>query len=199
MRVLSARGMDAETTGKFLFPHKRRGSKYMLIRGRRRAAAPARRQTNGKRRPKVLDHLAGLAYPWRRDYNYLEELVMPSLHIYVPGEQPAKARTAFLEAATQAVVDSLATPLPSVRIMLHEMPAAQVMVGGRIGVPAVTCHVHLIAGRTEAQKAALFSAMTQAAQSCLNVPGEEVRVILHDIPATDMGMANGASAKSLGR
>jgi len=124
---------------------------------------------------------------------------MPSLHIYIPGDQPVQSRTAFLEAATQAVVDSLATPLASVRIMLHEVAAAHVMVGGRIGVPAVACHVNLIAGRTDAQKEALFRALTRAAQSCLNVPGEEVRVILHDIPATDMGMANGASAKSLGR
>jgi 4-oxalocrotonate tautomerase len=86
-----------------------------------------------------------------------------------------------------------------VRVMLHEVPREDIIVGGELGKESVVFHVHLIVGRSEAQKQALYTALNQAACASLGVSGDNVRVLLDDIPNTDMGMANGVSAKSAGR
>ena len=59
--------------------------------------------------------------------------------------------------------------------------------------------VELIEGRDEAKKAALIAALNQAVCASLDISGEDVRVILRDVPKTDMGVANGLSAKAAGR
>ncbi|WP_454690969.1 tautomerase family protein [Achromobacter aloeverae] len=124
---------------------------------------------------------------------------MPIIHAHITAGPSAQQKTAFMRTASQAVVDSLGAPLSSVRLMLHEVAREHIMVGGETGNDSVVFHVHLIAGRTEAQKQALFTALTQAAGSALGIDGANVRVVLQDVPNTDMGMANGASAKSTGR
>lgn len=124
---------------------------------------------------------------------------MPILHAHVIAGYPAEKKAALLKTATQAVVDSLSAPLRSVRITLHEVPREHVIVAGEIGKDAVLFHVHLIAGRTEAQKSALFVALNQAARQSLGVSGEDVRVLVDDVPSTDLGGANGVSAKAAGR
>jgi len=58
--------------------------------------------------------------------------------------------------------------------------------------------VHLIAGRTEEQKARLIKALTDAAVEALDAPIESVRVMLIEVPNTDFGIA-GKTAKELGR
>lgn len=59
-------------------------------------------------------------------------------------------------------------------------------------------HVHLIQGRTEEQKARLIEALTHAAVEALDAPIESVRVLLHEVPNTDFGIA-GQTAKQRGR
>lgn len=59
-------------------------------------------------------------------------------------------------------------------------------------------HVHLIQGRTEEQKARLIEALTRAAVEALDAPIESVRVLLHEVPNTDFGIA-GQTAKQRGR
>ena len=59
--------------------------------------------------------------------------------------------------------------------------------------------VALITGRSDDAKAALIAAMNEAAIEHLGADGNQVRVVLYDIPSSDMGMANGKSAKSMGR
>jgi phenylpyruvate tautomerase PptA (4-oxalocrotonate tautomerase family) len=83
--------------------------------------------------------------------------------------------------------------------MLHEIDPEHIIVGGETGKQSVVFHVHLIVGRTEAQKNALYVALNSAACESLGVAGDDVRVLLDDIPNTDMGMANGVSAKAAGR
>ncbi|MDH2435941.1 2-hydroxymuconate tautomerase family protein [Pokkaliibacter sp. MBI-7] len=58
--------------------------------------------------------------------------------------------------------------------------------------------VHLIEGRTEEQKAKLIAALTHAAVESIGAPIESVRVIIHEIPNTDFGIA-GETAKQRGR
>jgi 4-oxalocrotonate tautomerase family enzyme len=124
---------------------------------------------------------------------------MPSLHVHVLSGWSADKKSSLLKGATQAVVESLGAPLRSVRVMLHEIAPEHIIVGGEIGKQSVVFHVHLIVGRTEAQKSALYQALNGAACAALGVSGDDVRVLLDDIPNTDMGMANGVSAKASGR
>ncbi len=58
--------------------------------------------------------------------------------------------------------------------------------------------VHLIAGRSEEQKARLIQALSAAAVEALDAPLESVRVIINEIPASDFGIA-GQTAKQRGR
>lgn len=58
--------------------------------------------------------------------------------------------------------------------------------------------VHLIAGRSEEQKARLIQALSAAAVEALDAPLESVRVIISEIPASDFGIA-GQTAKQRGR
>ncbi|OZI23446.1 4-oxalocrotonate tautomerase [Bordetella genomosp. 9] len=124
---------------------------------------------------------------------------MPVLHVHILSGWSADRKSALLESATQAVVDSLGAPLRSVRIMLHEIAPEHIIVGGQVGKQSVVYHVHLINGRTEDQKSALYQALNRAACESLGVSGDDVRVLMDDIPNTDMGMANGVSAKAAGR
>jgi 4-oxalocrotonate tautomerase family enzyme len=124
---------------------------------------------------------------------------MPILHAHVLSGWPSGKKAALLKNATQAVVDSLGAPLRSVRIMLHEIAPEHIIVGGEVGRQSVVFHVHLIVGRTEEQKNALYAALNGAACESLGVAGDDVRVLLEDVPNTDMGMANGVSAKAAGR
>ncbi len=124
---------------------------------------------------------------------------MPILHAHIVAGSSPQQKSDFMQAASQAVVDSLGAPLRSVRLMLQEVPREHIIVGGEVGRESVVFHVYMIAGRNEAQKQALFTALTKAASGTLGVDGANVRVVVADVPNIDMGMANGVSAKSSGR
>jgi 4-oxalocrotonate tautomerase family enzyme len=113
---------------------------------------------------------------------------MPILNVQIMEGHTAAQKAALLQAASNAVVESIAAPLPSVRIVLQEVPAEHVIVGGEIGKAMARVDVALISGRDEAKKAALIAALNQA-----------VCVLLRDVPNTDMGAANGITAKANGR
>ena len=104
-----------------------------------------------------------------------------------------------LKAASQAVVESIAAPLASVRIVLQEVPAEHVIVAGEIGKAMARVDAALIEGRDEAKKSALIAALNQAVCDSIGISGEDVRVLIRDVPKTDMGVANGLSAKAAGR
>ncbi len=128
---------------------------------------------------------------------------MPNLNVYLVEGFSPQQKKALLERMTDAVVDSISAPRASVRIFLIELAKAQVCVGGRMldehaqhGGPTV--HALLVAGRTEAQKAALIGALTAVIEETLGVPADPVRIMIIDIPNTDFGM-QGVTARSLGR
>lgn len=58
--------------------------------------------------------------------------------------------------------------------------------------------IHLLEGRTEEQKQAVIEKVTAALHEAVGAPLETIRVLIHDVPKTNWGIA-GKSAKSLGR
>ncbi len=124
---------------------------------------------------------------------------MPLLNVHImQGHAPA-VKTALLKALSDAVVQSIGAPLASVRAILQEYAAADVIVAGEAGAPMALVNVDLIAGRSVELKAALILALNQAVSVSLGMDGKDVRVVLRDIPKTDMGVANGLSAMAAGR
>lgn len=124
---------------------------------------------------------------------------MPILNVQIMQGHSAAQKTALLKAASQAVVESIAAPLSSVRIVLQEIPAEHVIVAGEIGKAMARVDAALIEGRDEAKKSALIAALNQAVCDSIGISGEDVRVLICDVPKTDMGVANGLSAKAAGR
>jgi 4-oxalocrotonate tautomerase family enzyme len=124
---------------------------------------------------------------------------MPMLNVQILQGHSAKKKTDLLKKLTQSVVDSIAAPLASVRVVLQEIPADHVIVAGEIGKEMVMITVGLIRGRTEDQKAAVIAAMFEATEQAIGVSKQNIRVILFDRPATDFGVAGGITAKAAGR
>jgi 4-oxalocrotonate tautomerase family enzyme len=124
---------------------------------------------------------------------------MPILNVQIMQGHSAAKKTTLLKAASQAVVESIAAPLSSVRIVLQEIPAEHVIVAGEIGKAMARVDAALIEGRDEAKKSALIAALNQAVCDSIGISGEDVRVLIRDVPKTDMGVANGLSAKAAGR
>ena len=131
---------------------------------------------------------------------------MPNLNVYLVEGYSAAQKSTLLRRMTDAVVDSIAAPRPSVRIFLVELPRAHICVGGDLltadelaGQPGgPTVHVFLIAGRSDAQKEALIGSLTRAVEDTLAISPNPVRVMIFDVANTDFGM-KGVTAKSLGR
>ena len=58
--------------------------------------------------------------------------------------------------------------------------------------------IYLLEGRTEEQKRAVIEKVTQALVEAVGAPKENVRVLIHDVPKENWGIA-GESAKARGR
>lgn len=58
--------------------------------------------------------------------------------------------------------------------------------------------IHMIEGRTEAQKKAVIEKVTEALHEAVGAPRENIRVWIHELPPENWGIA-GVSAKELGR
>jgi len=124
---------------------------------------------------------------------------MPILNVQIVQGRSAQQKTDLLKRVSQAVVDSLAAPLASVRVVLHEVPPGHVIVAGEVGKDTAVLRVMLIEGRTEEQKAALFAAVSRAVHESIAISEQDIRIIITDVPKIDMGVAGGVSAKASGR
>lgn len=124
---------------------------------------------------------------------------MPILNVQIMQGHSRERKQAFLKAATDAVVSSTGAPIQSVRVLLEELAPENVLVAGVADVDVVLFRVLLISGRTEEVKAKLIAALDQASTQTLGIDSAQVRVVLFDVPSTDMGVAGGVSAKSTGR
>ncbi|WP_144107514.1 tautomerase family protein [Paraburkholderia sp. BCC1886] len=128
---------------------------------------------------------------------------MPTLEAYLPQGYDEARKAKLIERLTQATVESIGAPAASVRILLSELPDANFGIGGKSAargaapmLPVIV--VILIAGRTDAQKAALIAALCETATDVLDAPLQATRVMIKDIPNTDFGIG-GETARALGR
>ena len=58
--------------------------------------------------------------------------------------------------------------------------------------------ISIMDGRTDEEKAKLIAAVTEAIHQSVDAPYENIRVLLHEVPRTQWGIA-GKTAKELGR
>ena len=124
---------------------------------------------------------------------------MPILNVQISQGSSASQKTALLQKMTQAVVDSVGAPLASIRIVLQEVPPEHVIVAGEVGKEMALVTANLIEGRTDALKAALIAALANAIEQATGISTQNVRVVLYDIPKTDLGVAGGRTALAAGR
>ncbi|WP_027209943.1 tautomerase family protein [Burkholderia sp. WSM2232] len=124
---------------------------------------------------------------------------MPTLEVYLPQGHADDCKASLIQGLTQATVDAIGAPAESVRILLSELPASNIGLGGKLTPAALPVIIAiLIAGRTHAQKEALIAHLSETSAAVLNVPLESTRVMMKDIPNTDFGLG-GKTARALGR
>lgn len=104
-----------------------------------------------------------------------------------------------MQAASDAVVESIGAPLSSVRVMLSELDADSYLNAGQFGDKALMFQVELIEGRTNELKEALIARLSRVGADVTGIDFDQVRVRLVDFPKVNMGMAGGKSALAMGR
>lgn len=124
---------------------------------------------------------------------------MPFVNITATGPLSAEQKKQLIQRTSEAVIEALSTSLPSVRILLNELPAGHYFAGGKFDVPTILYDVDMIEGRTEEAKAKLIHSLSQVAHETTGVALEEVRARLSDFPKENIGMAGGITAKQAGR
>ena len=124
---------------------------------------------------------------------------MPILNVQISQGLSAAQKTAFLQKMTQAIVDSVGAPLASIRIILQEIPPEHVIVAGEPGKEMALVTANLIQGRSDELKAALIAGVANAIEQSTGISTQNVRVVLYDIPKTDLGVAGGKTALAAGR
>ena len=124
---------------------------------------------------------------------------MPILNVQISQGLSAAQKTALLQKMTQAIVDSVGAPLASIRIILQEIPPEHVIVAGEPGKEMALVTANLIQGRSDELKAALIAGVAYAIEQSTGISTQNVRVVLYDIPKTDLGVAGGKTALAAGR
>jgi 4-oxalocrotonate tautomerase len=124
---------------------------------------------------------------------------MPTLEVYLPQGHADARKASLIQGLTQATVDAIGAPADAVRILLSELPASNIGLGGKLTPAALPVIIAiLIAGRTDAQKEALIAHLSETCAGSLDVPLQSTRVFIKDIPNTDFGLG-GKTARALGR
>lgn len=124
---------------------------------------------------------------------------MPILNILVNQPCTPDQKSQLLNGVSQAVVESIRAPLTSVRVSLQTIAPDDAMVAGEMGQPMAQVIAHLLPGRTEADKQALIASLSRALTDSIAISDQNSRIIILDVPTTDMGVAGGISAKMAGR
>src|SRR5690606_33943571 len=153
-----------------------RGPGHARIRGAR-AGRPGARPVPAGRVPA----LSGAGRAARRGFRYDERFShgslqrnppMPILNVQIMQGHSAQQKSELLTRVSQAVVDSLAAQLASVRIVLQEVPPEHVIVAGELGKDMALLRVMLIEGRTEEKKAAMLAAVSRAVHDSIGISEE---------------------------
>ncbi|MGU7771736.1 2-hydroxymuconate tautomerase family protein [Burkholderia sp. MR1-5-21] len=128
---------------------------------------------------------------------------MPTLEVFLPAGHADTRKADLIQRLTDATVGAIGAPAESVRILLTELPATHIGLGGRSAADGAPPSLPvilaiLIAGRTDEQKRALIAALSDASAHVLDAPLQAIRVMIKDIPNTDFGIG-GKTARALGR
>lgn len=124
---------------------------------------------------------------------------MPFVTITSSARLDAGKKQALIQAVCDAVVRDLSAPVPSVRIMLHELAPGHYMSEGRMDVPALLFSIDMLGGRSDEAKANIIRSLSKVGHEVAGVSEDEIRTLLCDFPSTNMGMAKGITAKAAGR
>ncbi len=124
---------------------------------------------------------------------------MPYVTISASPGLSADQKRQLLQGSSDAVVQNIAAPVSSLRVMLHDLPDGHYLNAGQFNTQALMFQVELITGRSDEQKAALIAALSKVGYETTGVPESEVRVRLIDFPKTNMGLAGGITALAAGR
>lgn len=124
---------------------------------------------------------------------------MPYVTISASPRLTSDQKRQLLQRSSDAVVQSIAAPVTSVRVMLHDLQEGHYLNAGQFDTQALMFQVELITGRSDEQKEALIAALSRAGHETTGVPESEVRVRVIDFPKANMGMAGGISARAAGR
>ena len=106
---------------------------------------------------------------------------MPILNVQISQGLSAAQKTALLQKMTQ------------------EIPPEHVIVAGEPGKEMALVTANLIQGRSDELKAALIAGVANAIEQSTGISTQNVRVVLYDIPKTDLGVAGGKTALAAGR
>jgi 4-oxalocrotonate tautomerase family enzyme len=135
--------------------------------------------------------------------------MMPTIEAFIAEGYSHRQKQEIIGSMTHAVVASIDAPIDSVRVILNEVGAHDIGIGG-VPVAAMTSpetgqgmapsvvQAFLIAGRSDEQKRRLIAALTDVLADLPGAARSAVRIIIKDIPNTDFGLA-GKTAQSLGR
>ncbi|TFL13681.1 tautomerase [Pusillimonas caeni] len=124
---------------------------------------------------------------------------MPFVNITTTQPLSAEQKQQLLQRTSDTIIEALSASLPSVRILLQEMPQGSYFCGGKFDVPAILFDIDMIEGRTEEAKARLIHGLSKVAHETTGVSEEEIRARLSDFPKENIGMAGGITAKQAGR
>lgn len=124
---------------------------------------------------------------------------MPFVNITITKALDSQEKQQLMQRTSDTVIEALATSLPSVRILLNELPPGNYLSAGQFDVPAVLFDIDMISGRTEEAKAALIAGLSKVGHETTGVSQNEIRVRLSDFPKENIGMAGGMTAKAAGR
>lgn len=124
---------------------------------------------------------------------------MPFINITATQPLTAEQKQQLIQRTSDAVIEALSTSLPSVRILLNELPAGHYFSNGKFDTAAILYDIDMIEGRTEEAKADLIKRLSQVAHEATGFPIDEVRARLSDFPKENIGMAGGITAKQAGR
>jgi len=124
---------------------------------------------------------------------------VPIVTVHLTAGYSSEQKRALLEQSSQAIEASLKAPVSSIRMVLQEYAADSTIVAGEVGAAQLLYTTYLIEGRNAELKGALMAALTKAAEKTLGISDQDVRVIVCDIPKSDMGVAGGISAAAAGR
>lgn len=124
---------------------------------------------------------------------------MPFINITATQPLSAEQRQQLIQRTSDAVIETLSTSLPSVRILLNELPSGHYFCGGKFDAAAILYDIDMIEGRTEEAKANLIQKLSHVAHETTGVALDDVRTRLSDFPKENIGMAGGITAKKAGR